>query len=171
MNRFLVKKLYSWLIVGLLFSSSAVLATTLPNITLKDTNGHKHSLHEYTANGKWNVVVVWGPKCPACIEEMPAIEMMYSNMDKSRFSVLGLALDYPSFGYAKVKQVKAFVDDNMLDFPNLLISSQIFDQLGLGRLQGTPTIIIANPQGKVVAIQAGAIPRKDIEAFLKKQAK
>jgi len=170
MNRLLVKKLYCWLIAGLLFSSSAALATTLPDITLKDVNGHEHKLHEYTAAGKWNVVVVWGPKCPACIEEMPAIEMMYGNMNKSRFSVLGLALDYPSFGYAKVKQVKAFIDDNMLDFPNLLVSAQIFKQFGLGPLQGTPTIIIVNPRGKVVAIQAGAIPRKDIEAFLKKQA-
>ncbi len=169
MNMFLSKTRYRWLILGLLFFSSAVLATNLPNLKLKDVNGKVHALHEYVGNGKWQVIVVWGPKCPACIVEMPEIEIMYDNMDKSRFSVLGLVLDYPGFGYAKVKQVKAFIDNNLLDFPILLVSAKIYDQLGVGRLEGTPTILIVNPKGKVVAKQAGIVPRKVIMAFLKKQ--
>jgi len=170
MNHPIYKQLAALLFFVLLSFSALSQATPLADMNLKDAEGQQHSLHEYTQQKKWLVMVVWGPKCPACIEEMPVIQMMYDDMDKSRYSVLGLSLDYPSFGYAKAEQVKAFIDDNMLEFPNLLISADIFHQMGMGRLEGTPTIIIVNPKGEVVAEQAGIIPRKVIEDFLKKHS-
>ncbi len=166
--------LYKPSIVVLLFVlisfSSLLQAEPLADMRLKDAAGKTHSLHQYTQQNKWLVIVVWGPKCPACIEEMPVMQMMYDDMDKSRYSVLGLSLDYPSFGYAKPEQVSAFMDDNMIEFPNLLISADIYHQMKIGRLEGTPTIIILNPKGEVIAKQAGMVPRKVIEDFLKKQS-
>ncbi len=163
---------YAALLAFLLLTGSlSAWASKLPDLKLKDVQGQEHSLYEYLGHDKWQVVVVWGPKCPACIEEMPVIQMMYDDMDKKKFSVLGLVLDYPSFGYARAGQVKDFIDNNMIEFPNLLISARIFDRLGLGRLEGTPTIMVVSPQGEVLAKQAGIIPRKIIEDFLQKQIK
>jgi len=169
MNNPVYKHATAMLAFILLSFSAFLQAEPLPDVRLKTAVGQEHSLHEYTQQKKWLVIVVWGPKCPACIEEMPVMQMMYDDMDKSRYSVLGLSLDYPSFGYAKPKQVAAFLEDNMIEFPNLLISSDIFNQFGVGQLEGTPTIVIVNPQGEVVAKQAGMIPRKVIEDFLHKQ--
>ena len=159
------------LVISLLLLSSVSYAQKIADIKLQDVEGREHSIYEYIGQGKWLVVVVWGPKCPACIEEMPVIQMMYDDMDKKQFSVLGLVLDYPSFGYAKIKQVKEYFENNIVEFPNLLISAKIFDRLGIGRLEGTPTIMVLDPQGEVLAMQAGIIPRKTIEVFLQKQVK
>lgn len=170
MNPSMFKQASVMLLFVLLSFSRLLQAEPLADMQLKDAAGNMHSLHDYTQQKKWLVIVVWGPKCPACIEEMPVMQMMFDDMDKSRFSVLGLSLDYPSFSYAKAKQVSEFLDDSMIEFPNLLISSDIFDDMKIGRLEGTPTIMIVNPQGEVVAKQAGMIPRKVIEEFLQKQS-
>jgi len=138
----------------------------MPNLELTGSDGKKHHLNEYLGNGKWTTLVVWGPKCPACIEEMPEIQGMYDDKEKNNINVLGLAVDFPTFSYAKLKQVQQFEEDYFVTFPNLLISSNIYYKLGLGALKGTPTIILVDPLGKVSAVQLGGVPRKVIENYI-----
>jgi len=140
-----------------------------PNIELTGSDGKQHHINEYTGKGKWTTIVVWGPKCPACTEEMPSIQGLYDDKDSTNINVLGLVVDFPSFSYAKLKQVQQFEEDYFISFPNLLISSKIYYELGLGPLQGTPTIILVDPQGKVSAKQLGGVPRNVIEKYVAEQ--
>ena len=133
------------------------------------SDGVKHQLKDYLAKGKWTTVIVWGPKCPACIEEMPVIQSLYDDRGETNIDVLGLVVDFPSFTYAKMEQVKKFEDDYFITFPNLLISSNMFYDLGLGALQGTPTVILVDPRGDVSAVQLGGVPRDVIENYIAKQ--
>jgi len=140
--------------------------TKLPNLKLMGSDAKKHYLHEYLPEKKWTTIVVWGPKCPACIEEMPEIQGLFDDTKENNINVFGLAVDFPSFDYAKLKQVQQFEEDYFISFPNLLISSSIYYELGLGPLKGTPTIILVNPKGEVSAVQLGGVPRKVIEQFI-----
>jgi len=141
----------------------------LPNIELMGSDGKQYQINEYIGKGKWTTIVVWGPKCPACTEEMPSIQGLYDDKDTTNINVLGLAVDFPTFSYAKLKQVQQFEEDYFISFPNLLISSRIFYEFGLGALQGTPTIILVDPRGKVSAKQLGGVPRDVIEKYIAKQ--
>lgn len=147
-------------------SVSAVPISPLPNLELMGSDEKKHHLNEFIGKGKWTVVIVWGPKCPACIEEMPEIQGLYDDTKTNNIDVLGLVLDFPSFGYADIKQVQHFEEDYFITFPNLLISSNIYDGLKLGRLKGTPTTILISPKGLPLALQLGGVPRKVIEKFI-----
>ena len=144
-------------------------AVDLPNLKLTGDDGKQHRLMDYLGKGKWTTVVVWGPKCPACINEMPIIQSLYDARKTTKIDVLGLALDFPSFNYPDIKQVQQFNEDYFISFPSLLISARIYYDLGLGPLSGTPTIIIVNPEGKVSAVQLGGVPREAIEKYISQQ--
>ena len=159
---------YILLIVSLALSSS-LFAADLPNPELMGSDAKKHHLKDFLGKGKWTAVIVWGPKCPACIEEMPDIQGLYDDRERTNINVLGLVVDFPTFSYAKIKQVQQFEEDYFITFPNLLISSSLFYELGLGRLQGTPTIILVDPKGKVSAMQLGGVPRGVMENHVARQ--
>lgn len=157
------------LLLALFTLSSALSAVELPNPEMMGSDAKKHHLKDFFKKGKWTTIVVWGPKCPACIEEMPAISSLYDDREKTNIEVLGLAVDYPSFSLGKLKQVQQFEEDYIIDFPNLLISSSSYYELGLGPLKGTPTIILVNPKGEVSAVQLGGVPKDVIVKYIKEQ--
>lgn len=162
-----IKYVFLTLLLGMSLSLTfTASAGELPNPELTGSDGKQHHLKDFIGNGKWTTVVVWGPKCPACIEEMPTIQGLYDDIKTSKINVLGLVVDFPSFSYAKLKQVQQFEEDYFITFPNLLVSSDIYYDLGMGPLRGTPTIVLINPQGKVSAVQLGGVPRATIEKFI-----
>ena len=79
--------------------------------------------------------------------------------------VLGVSID----GQAKRQQAAAFIERHGLDFPNLITEpkQEIMQRFGAGSFVGTPTYYIYNPQGELLAKNAGAISQEDIEAFMR----
>ncbi len=146
--------------------STTIHAIELPDLNLTGDDGKQYSLKSKLNSNGWTLIVVWGPKCPACIEEMPSIQQLHDDRHETGIDVLGLAVDFPSFDYAKLQQVQQFKEDYLIDFSSLLISSGIYFDLGLGPLQGTPTLIIVAPQAQVKAVQLGAVPREVIEDYI-----
>ncbi len=149
--------------------TSSVYATILPNSELTGDDGKSYYLKDYLSKGKWTAVIVWGPKCPACIEEMPVLQNLYEDREETGIDVVGLVLDYPSFGYAKLKQVQQFKEDYFVTFPSLLISADIYKKFNLGWLRGTPTIVMVDPEGKVSAVRLGGLPRDSIVNYISLQ--
>lgn len=136
-----------------------------PDISLEGLDGKQHHLSEYIGNGKWVVLNIWGPGCPPCIEEMPDLEN-FADANKQRAIVVGMALDFPSFGYAKKDEVAAFVEDYFIEFPILLGDANIVEKFGGGQLVGTPTTFVYEPGGKLVARQVGQVTQQLIEDFI-----
>jgi len=137
-----------------------------PDVTLKGLDGKNHHLSEYIGKGKWVVLNVWGPNCPPCVEEMPELQNFHDAHKDKDAIVLGMALDYPSFGYAKEDEVRQFVDDYFITFPILLGDAEVVARFGGGPLQGTPTSLVYTGEGKLVAVQVGAVTQKIIEDFI-----
>jgi thiol-disulfide isomerase/thioredoxin len=141
-------------------------AAMAADIQLQGLDGKKHALDEYLGKGKWTLVNIWGPDCPPCKEEMPELVLFHEEHKDINARVLGIAIDFPSFGYARKPAVEKFVDDYLVDFPILLSDSSISHKLGAGTLEGLPTTFMFSPDGRLVAKQVGAITREIIENFI-----
>jgi thiol-disulfide isomerase/thioredoxin len=154
---------------------SALLLITSSNahasldITLKSIDDSEHKLTEYIGKGKWVVLNIWGTRCPPCREEIPELVRFHDAHKDHDAIVLGIAIDFPSYGYAKKDEVIEFADDHLIEFPLLLSDSSITENIGLGRLEGLPTTYLFNPGGEVVGLQVGGITKQILEDFINKK--
>ena len=149
-----------------LFSGNAFASL---DVSLKSIDDSQHKLSQYIGHGKWVVLNIWGTRCPPCREEMPELVRFHDEHKDKDAIVIGIAIDFPSYGYAKRDEVISFADDYLIDFPILLSDSNITEKIGLGRLEGLPTTYIFNPNGIVVGMQVGGITKKILEDFINKQ--
>ena len=136
------------------------------SIMLEGLDGKQHAVDKYIGKGKWTVLNLWGTNCPPCREEMPDLVQFHDTHKDTNAIVVGIAIDFPSYGYAKKEAVIAFADDFLIDFPLLLSDSYVTEKLGLGRLEGLPTTQLYNSSGKLVAKQVGGITKTIIENFI-----
>jgi thiol-disulfide isomerase/thioredoxin len=100
----------------------------------------------------------WATWCPPCLEEIPDLIALHENK-KNNLVVLGVALDYRN-----AKQVTEFADGLLVNYPIILGTPQITNQIG--PVQGLPTTYIFKPEGKMVAQQEGANTREPVETYL-----
>ncbi|VAW50464.1 hypothetical protein MNBD_GAMMA06-1587 [hydrothermal vent metagenome] len=166
--------LFSLLLFSLLLlsamNSHASPSPTNPSldITLESIDDSRQALYEFIGKGQWVILNIWGTRCPPCREEMPELVMFHDEHKDTDAIVLGIAIDFPSYGYAKKDEVAQFVDDYLIDFPVLLSDANITKKIGLGHLEGLPTTYIFNPSGSVSGMQVGGITKKIIENFIEK---
>lgn len=139
-----------------------------PNVTLNDVQGKPHHFSEYIGRGQWTVLVIWGPRCPPCVEEMPELQAFHDDNHKDKAIVLGVAVDFPSFGQARSDEVAKFVQDYLISFPILLGNAESFTRFGGTDLQGVPTTVIYDRNGAIVARHTGAVTRELVENFIAK---
>lgn len=137
-----------------------------PDVSLHDPLGKPHHFSEYIGRGQWTVLVVWGPRCPPCVEEMPELQGFHDDYSAGAAMVLGVAVDFPSFGQAKRDEVARFAQDYLISFPLLLGSAETFTRFGGADLQGVPTTLIYDPQGAIVVRHTGSVTRDMIERFI-----
>ncbi len=117
-----------------------------PGVWLEGIDGERHNLNDYIGKGKWTVLNIWGTRCPPCLEEMPELVHFHDDYQDSKAIVVGVAIDFPSFGFARKDEVAAFVDDHLIEFPVLLSDAGISEKIGAGRLEGLPTTFLYTPQ-------------------------
>ena len=159
----------SFLVISMLLSITSSNVYASFDITLKSIDDSEHKLSEYIGQGKWVVLNIWGTRCPPCREEMPELVRFHDEHKNNDGIVVGIAIDFPSYGYAIKDEVIDFADDYLIDFPILLSDASITDKIGLGRLEGLPTTYLFNPSGEVVGVQVGGITKKILEDFINKK--
>lgn len=163
---FLFRKSITLLILTTSLLMTANRSAVAGEVQLEDVDGKQHLLSEYIGQGKWTVLNIWGPGCPPCIEEMPELSRFHDKFHKKTAIVVGIAIDFPSYGYAKKEKVRSFMDEYLIEFPVLLSDESISRKLDAGRLEGLPTTYIYTPEGKMVAMQVGAITGSLLENFI-----
>jgi thiol-disulfide isomerase/thioredoxin len=157
------------IIIISLIPFTGVNASSSYDIPLNSIDDSQHKLSEYIGHGKWVVLNIWGTRCPPCREEMPELVLFHDSHKNNDGIVVGIAIDFPSYGYANKNEVTAFADDYLIEFPVLLSDSTITEKIGLGRLEALPSTYLFDPDGKVVGMQVGAITKKILEDFISKQ--
>jgi len=157
--------------IFLLFSVliSAWASAASPDVTLDDVHGKPRHFSEFIGRGQWTVLVVWGPRCPPCVEEMPELQGFHDDHHPAgRAMVLGVAVDFPTFGQARRDEVAKFAEDYLISFPLLLGSAETFTRFGGADLLGVPTTLIYDRKGAIVVRHTGSVTRDMIERFIAK---
>ena len=156
---------------GALLLAVSHICSATPDVWLPDVDGDRHNLNAYIGTGKWTVLNIWGVRCPPCLEEMPELVHFHDDNKDSKAIVVGVAIDFPSFGYAKRDEVATFIDDHLIDFPVLLSDASISEKIGVGILEGLPTTYLYTPQGELAGMQVGGITRGLLKAFIDRYEK
>ena len=130
----------------------AGLALAAENFSVKDLEGKTHTLAGY--KGKWVVVNYWATWCPPCLEEIPDLIALHEK--RKDMVVLGVALEYQD-----AKEVRTFVDDNLMNYPVVLGDDKLLKQIGPADV--LPTTYIFNPQGQLAKVRRGLVTRQYIE--------
>lgn len=147
---------------------SGLAGAASPDVTLNDINGKPHHFSQYIGRGHWTVLVIWGPRCPPCIEEMPELQGFHDDHQGGKARVLGVAVDFPTFGQAKRDEVAKFTEDYLISFPVLLGNAEIFTRFGGADLLGVPTTVIYDRKGAIAVRHTGSVTRDMIERFIAK---
>jgi peroxiredoxin len=148
------------LILCALFSLSALADPV--DFELPGLDGKTHRLSDY--RGKWVLVNYWATWCPPCREELPELEVFHANHKDKDAVVIGVAMER-----IKKARLKAFVDEQFISYPILMMNPAASTELG--RVPGLPTSYLINPQGELTARQVGPVTVQDLEAFINSEPK
>jgi len=137
---------------------------------LTDFDGNPKTIKDFTGNGKWLLVMFWASDCHICNREAHQyVDFHFAHSDEDA-SVLGISND----GKAHFKEAQAFIKKHNIDFPNLIGEADdvaaIFSKYSDSRWVGTPSFLLFNPQGKVLAAEIGAVPAENIEKFIQQNS-
>lgn len=150
-------RVVKWFYLLLWLLPLSVLAAS--DIVLKDLNGKEHNLKEYVGKGKWTVVAVWSADCPICRREIYHMTFFHEEHKNKDAQVLGLSVDNDR------KKAQGFVDDQGLNFPNLLGGPNDAVRIG-GSFVGTPTYFFFSPDGRLMSQRVGAVTQAQVEGII-----
>ncbi len=136
-----------------------------PDVRLMRVNGAEESMADYIGKGKWVVINVWSPTCTACVKELPEIEA-FRKKHIDDVQMLGLTIDFPSFGYGRIDIINEFLEKNPLNYPLFLADLELASEVIGNRLVAIPLMAIFHPDGRVLARWPGDINMNEIEEFM-----
>ncbi len=110
--------------------------------------------------GKVVVIDFWATWCKPCITEIPEYNALYQKYKDKPFAFVAIALDSGT-----PEQVRAFVSAHNITYPVYLGNQQLASHFAV---QGLPTTLVLNAEGKVQKKYVGAGPGKiaEIEAII-----
>lgn len=134
------------------------------NMSLVNLSGQEEALSNHIGQGKWVVVNTWSPTCSACVLELPQIrKFMQRNPD---IPMLGITIDFPSFGYGKMDVLQEFLKKEPLDYPLFLADIDQASEV-IGRwLVGIPSMSIFHPDGRALVTWPGVVEIDEIEKYI-----
>ncbi len=121
-----------------------------PDFTFNNLEGKPVSLKDF--RGKWVVIDFWGAWCPWCIKGFPALKEAYAKY-KDKLEVIGLDCnDKPDAWKAAVKKYELPWVNVYNPDPK---GGKVLEDYAV---EGFPTKVIVNPEGRIVNITTGENP-------------
>jgi peroxiredoxin len=154
------------ILAGLLCVLWLLPAAAAPDLVLPDVSGKPHAVSEYIGKGKWTVVAVWSADCPICKRDIYHMAFFHAAHGRQHATVLGISID----GIANRQKAAAFIEDQSLDFPNLIGDRSTPGRLTGRSFIGTPTYYVFTPEGKFVAERIGSQTQEQMEALIERLA-
>ena len=148
---------------ALLLAPLLTLAAPPSDVSLKDFNGKTRQASEFLGKGRWTVVAVWSADCPICKREIFHMTFLSDEHKGKDIDVLGLSIDGPE----NSKYAQRFIDDQGLNFPNLIGTPDDASLLSGTMFIGTPTYYFFAPDGKFVAQRVGPTTQDEAESAIR----
>ncbi len=122
-----------------------------PAFTLKNEKGEDVSLSNF--RGKWVVLDFWGMWCPWCIKGFPDMKEAYEKHKGESFEIIGIACKDSQ------QEWLAGIKEHALPWVNLINQEALMDDVSVRyAVEGYPTKIIIDPEGKITKIVVGEDP-------------
>ncbi len=130
---------------------------SFPTLELKDMQGMVRKLADF--KGKIVLISFWATWCPPCVREIPSMNKLYADMDKSKFEILAVNIG------EKKSIVKKFLKQNKIDFPVLLDTNKKYYLEW--KVYVVPSNYLVDKNGKLIAGSVGAIDWQEKETIEK----
>ena len=129
-------------------------------------SGKFETVDDHLRDDDWLVVMIWAHDCEICEREVGAYQQFHRRRDGNGARVLGITLD----GDQHRREALDFVQRHGLDFDNLLAEPEMlmlyYQLLTDSRWVGTPTFLVFDPRGELLAKQVGAVEVEIVENFI-----
>jgi peroxiredoxin len=136
----------------------------LEPVTLEGTTLDGRRWSSTSERGKQIVVVnLWGSWCPPCIEEGPALEKVWSDVQAAKKPVQFMGIDFRE----DAQRGAAFVRTQKMTYPSLSDESGVLI-LAFGRQAPTspPSTLILDLEGRVAARANGAVTETTLRGLI-----
>lgn len=138
----------AWIVINNSRHSGELVGKESTGFELQDLEGNKKNLNDY--KGQVRVISFWATWCGPCIQEMPSLVKLYSQLGPKGLVVLGVNVEETTF----YKKVVEFKERFTISFPMLLDPEGVAQNAyGVTIL---PTNFIIDKQGKIVLHEEGA---------------
>ncbi|MCF6218592.1 MAG: TlpA family protein disulfide reductase [Gammaproteobacteria bacterium] len=127
-------------------NSDHLLGQTINDLPLMDLQGGAVSYSP--VEGKVTVLNLWATWCPPCREEMPSLQRLADDLPDDQYQLVGIAMDHDDH------LVREFLAERNVVFSNLLDATEDVITQTLS-VQGLPSTLIINEQGRVIAVIPG----------------
>jgi len=154
-----------YLLTALLMCVSSPVIAKAPGIELVRIDGVKQPMSDYIGKGKWVLINVWSPTCTACVKELPEIEA-FRKKHTDDVQLLGLTIDFPSFGYGRLDIINEFLRQTPIHYPLFLADIGLVSEVIGNWLVAIPLMVIIHPDGQVLARWPGYVDINEIEEFM-----
>jgi thiol-disulfide isomerase/thioredoxin len=139
-------------------SAPRVIPTDVPNVSLPDVGGTKHSLSEW--KGRPLLINFWATWCEPCRREIPILKALRHERAADGIEIVGIAVDFRDAVQRYVRQMR-------IDYPVLVGEQDGLDALArFGMDTVFPFTVFADRQGRIVTLKVGELHADDARLIL-----
>ena len=139
--------------------ASDALVDQMPEFETIDLQGNQVD-NDIFSQADITVINFWGTFCGPCINEMPELAEWEGQLPDN-VQIIGVVVDAAGPDTQEYEAAKTLVKDNGISYTNI-IAGEDFPADVLNRLQGVPTTVFVDAEGKSIADE---ILGADVEAY------
>lgn len=138
---------------------------SIPDFSAKDIEGNKVDNSIFKEN-KVTLVNVWATWCGPCVNELPEIQKVYSELKDQGIGVVGIVAD----GNDAKDTAKELIELENLKYKMIIPDSNLEKNL-ISTLRGFPTSYVVDSEGKILGMKLGGMNAEGFKAFIEQYAK
>ena len=138
---------------------------SIPDFSAEDIEGNKIDNSIFKEN-KVTLVNVWATWCGPCVNELPEIQKVYSELKDKGIGVVGIVAD----GNDAKDTAKELIELDSLTYKMIIPDSNLEKNL-ISTLRGFPTSYVVDSEGKILGMKLGGMNTEGFKAFIEQYAK
>ena len=138
---------------------------SIPDFSAEDIEGNKVDNSIFKEN-KVTLVNVWATWCGPCVNELPEIQKVYSELKDKGIGVVGIVAD----GNDAKDTAKELIELESLKYKMIIPDSNLEKNL-ISTLRGFPTSYVVDSEGKILGMKVGGMNAEGFKEFIEQYAK